>query len=152
MAANGGASVLIARIKMAFPDRPDVDREALVYEGSWETTSVLRDLGAVDDIPNDRFIESHAGSLPVFRPEGLRHVLPYYLIYSARHTRSDVTERVIFHLAPADTRDEYWRERLSVFTPAHKRAICEYLRFMQSALAGQHYDEHLSRALIVWDS
>jgi hypothetical protein len=152
MPGNRNAVALIAVIKTAFPDASEVDREALVYEGSWETTTLKRDLTAVSDMPDDWFIESHAGSLPVFRPEGLRHVLPYYMAYSVRHTKSDVTERLIFHLSPADARDEYWRERLSVFTSTHKRAIREYLRFMQSALAGEHYDVHLSRAVNVWES
>lgn len=96
---------------------------ALMYEGSWETTSLMRDLTAVSDRPNDSFIESACGLAPRV-PSG----------------------------RAADTRDEYWQDRLSAFTATHKRAIREYLRFMQSALAGERYDEHLSRALRVWES
>ena len=86
----------------------------------------------------------------MFRPEGLRHVLPFYMIYSLQHPESDVTERLIFHLSPADIGDEYWQERLAVFTPAQKHAICEYIGFMRLEPTNKDYDEHLTRALSVW--
>jgi hypothetical protein len=151
MPGNDAAAALIALITAAFADGPQLNRSALVYRGSWETSSLMRNLTELKDIPNDAFIEWHSDSLPVFRPEGLRHVLPYYMIFSLRHPKSDVTERLIFHLSPTETDDEYWRERLAVFTPPQKRAICEYVHFMQSELAGEHYDEYLSRALAVWE-
>lgn len=150
MLANDAVAALVALITAAFADNPQLTREALVYKGSWETGTLMRNLATVQDAPNDSFIEWHSDSLPRFRPEGLRHVLPHYMIYSLRHPKSDVTERLIFHLAPADTSEEYWRERLAVFTPAQKHTICEYVRFMQTELAGEHYDEHLARALTVW--
>jgi hypothetical protein len=141
---------LTATIAAAFGNGPVRSRRALVYEGTWETRTLIRHLAAVHDRPDDRFIEQHFSSLPAFTAQGLRHVLPQYLIYSLKHPESDATERVIFHLAPDDTSDEYWRERVTVFTTAQKHAICDYLRFMQLALAGEHYDEYLDRALTVW--
>jgi hypothetical protein len=144
------AVALAATIAAAFGEGPVLPRRALVYEGTWETRTLIRHLAAVHDQPDDRFIEQHFSSLPAFTAEGLRHVLPKYLIYKLKHPESDATERLIFHLAPADTSDEYWRERLTVFTAAQKQAICDYVRFMQSALAGEHYDEYLARALTVW--
>ncbi|HEY7449364.1 MAG TPA: DUF6714 family protein [Vicinamibacterales bacterium] len=151
MLANEAVAALVALVTAAFADNPRLSRETLVYQGSWETSSLMRNLAAVDDVPNDSFIEWHSDSLGVFRPEGLRHVLPHYMIYSLRHPDSDVTERLVFHLSPEQTRDEYWQERLAVFSSVQKRAICDYVRFMQVALAGQHYDEHLIRALKVWE-
>ena len=144
------AVALAATIAAAFGNGPVLPRRAFVYEGTWETRTLIRHLAAVHDRPDDRFIEQHYHSLSAFTAQGLRHVLPAYLIYSLKHPASDATERVIFHLSPADTTEEYWRERLAVFTPAQKRAICEYVRFMQSELAGEHYDEYLTRALAVW--
>jgi hypothetical protein len=88
--------------------------------------------------------------LPDFTPAGLRHVLPHYLLYSLEHPRSDATERIIFHLSPDDATDSYWSERLDAFSPAQKQAVCDYIRFMQAALAGEHYEEYLARALEVW--
>ena len=150
MLANEAVAALVALMTAAFADNPQLQRETLVYKGSWETSSLMRNLAAVKDVPNDSFIAWHSDSLPRFRPEGLRHVLPHYMIYSLHHPESDVTERLIFHLSPADTSEEYWRERLAVFTPAQKHAICEYVRFMQSVPANKDYDEHLERALTVW--
>ena len=88
--------------------------------------------------------------MPAFTAQGLRLVLPQYLIYSLKHPESDATERVIFQLAPDDTESVYWRERLEAFSPAQKHAICGYVRFMQTALAGEHFDEYLARAVTVW--
>lgn len=143
-------AALAATIAVAFGNGPVIARRALVYEGTWETRTLIRHLAAVHDQPDDRFIEQHFSSLPAFTAQGLRHVLPQYLSYSLKHPDSDATERVIFHLAPDDTESPYWRERLEAFSPAQKHAICEYIRFMQSALTGEHYDDHLARALTVW--
>jgi hypothetical protein len=144
-------TALAVLITAAFADNPPLECAALIYKNSWETRSLIRSLTAVNGIPDDAFIERHADSLPEFRPEGLRHVLPLYMHYSLRHPKSDVTERLIFHLSPADIGDEYWRERLAIFTPAQKQAICEYVRFMKSELAGEYYDEYLERAQLVWE-
>ena len=56
----------------------------------------------------------------------------------------------MFHLSPADTTDEYWRERLTIFTAAQKHAIYEYVHSMQSEPVNKDYDEHLTRAMTVW--
>ena len=77
-------------------------------------------------------------------------MLPHYLVHSLKNSRSDATERIIFHLAADDTTSPYWRERQDAFSPPQKQAICEYVRFMQSELAGEHYDAYLVRALKVW--
>jgi hypothetical protein len=150
MQVNEAVAAVITAIAAAFADVPQVPREAMVYRGSWETQDLVENLAKVGDEPTSRFIEWHAGSLTEFTPAGLRHVLPFYLRFSLANPQSDVTERVIFHLSPADTSEEYWRERLAIFTPAQKHAICEYIRFMRKELAGEHYDEHFARALMVW--
>lgn len=137
-------------VATAFAETPRVPRQAMVYSDSWEALSLLENLATVEDAPNARFIEWNAGSLAAFTAVGLRHVLPFYLLYSLENPESDVTERVIFHLSPADQTEKYWQDRLEAFTSAQKHAICAYVRLMQSALAGQHYEEHLARALTVW--
>jgi hypothetical protein len=141
---------LVAAITAAFANGATLPRDALVAEGTWETRDLIRALAAVHDTPDDAFIERHFDSLPAFTPVGLRHVLPQYLIYSLKHPRSEATERIIFHLSPNDAESSYWLERLEAFSPAQKQAICEYIRFMQTELPGEHYDEHLARALTVW--
>ena len=141
---------LVAMITSAFANVPTLPGESLVYEDTWETEDLIRDLAAVGDRPDDRFIEQHFSSLPTFTGEGLRHVLPQYLIYSLKHPDSDATERVIFQLVPDDTDSPYWRGRLEIFSHAQKSAICEYLRHMQVQLAGQHFEVYLQRGLSVW--
>jgi hypothetical protein len=150
MQVNEAVAALLTALAAAFADAPQVPREGMVYRGSWETQDLIESLAKVGEEPTFRFIEWHAGSPAEFTPAGLRHVLPFYLRCSLANPQSDVTERVILHLSPTDTSEEYWRERLSVFTPAQKHAICEYIRFMQKELAGEHYDEYLARALAVW--
>src|SRR5918994_2028564 len=76
---------LVAMITSAFANVPTLPGESLVYEDTWETEDLIRDLAAVGDRPDDRFIEQHFSSLPAFTGEGLRHVLPQYLIYSLKH-------------------------------------------------------------------
>src|SRR5687767_4142777 len=139
MQRDDAIAAVFAAIAAGFTDAPPpVGREAWVYRGSWESQDLVENLAKVNDIPNSKFIEWHAGSLPEFTPVGLLHVLPFYLRYSLENPESEVTERVIFHLSPADMGDQYWRARLAVFTAAQKDAICEYVRFMQAALAGEH--------------
>lgn len=150
MQMSDAVIALVATITAAFANGPTFPREELVARGTWETRDLIRALAAVNDSPGGAFIERHFDSLPAFTPAGLRHVLPQYLIHSLEHPRSEATERIIFHLSPDDAASPYWRERLEAFAPAQKQAICEYIRFMQSALTGEHYDEHLARALTVW--
>jgi hypothetical protein len=141
---------LSRRIGEAFENGPRLARRSLVYAGSWETGDLLRNLAKVKDIPTDQFIEWHADSLPAFTPEGLRHVLPYYMLYSLRHPRSEAAELLIFHLSPAEMDDEYWRPRLNVFSRAQKEVICEFLGLLEKELAGEHYESHFARAFVVW--
>lgn len=143
-------TALTQKIAEAFEKTPPPARKSLVYVGSWETGNLLRNLAKVRDTPTDQFIEWHADSLPVFTPEGLRHVLPYYMQYSLRNLRSEVAERLIFHLSPAETDDDYWRPRLKVFSTAEKEAICAFLGFLEKELEGEHYESHFARALVVW--
>jgi hypothetical protein len=150
MQMSDAAIALAAVITAAFGDGPTLPRQKLVARGTWETRDLVRSLKAVNDAPDRAFIERYFHSLPAFTAAGLRHVLPRYLIYSLEHPQSDATERIIFHLSPDDTESTYWRERLEVFSPAQKQAICEYILFMQSELAGEHYDEYLTRALTIW--
>jgi hypothetical protein len=150
MQMSDAAIALVTLITAAFGNSPRLPRKELVARGTWEARDLVRALAAVNDSPDRAFIERHFDSLPAFTPAGLRHVLPQYLIYSLEHPRSEATERIIFHLSPDDTESSYWRERLEAFSPAQKQAICEYIRFMQSELVGEYYDEYLTRALTVW--
>jgi hypothetical protein len=144
------ADAVVAEIRGAFLSIPHIARKSLVYQGSWETEDLLRNLAKVQDTPTDQFIEWHADSLPVFTPEGLRHVLPYYMEYTLRNPRSEAAERLIFHLAPAETDDDYWSTRLKVFSAEQKAAICALLTFLERELVGEHYDSHFARAHVVW--
>jgi hypothetical protein len=143
-------TALSQRIAEAFESNPLPTRKSLVYAGSWETGTLLRNLADVKDIPTDQFIEWHADSLPVFTPEGLRHVLPYYMRYALRQPRSEAAERVIFHVAPAETGDDYWRQRLAAFSRTQRDAICAFVDFMETELADEHYESHFARARVVW--
>ena len=147
---NEGGVAVAAQICRAFSDVACAARTSLVYEGSWETGDLLRNLSKVEDTPTDEFIEWHADSLAEFTPEGLRHVLPYYMLYSVRHPRSEAAERLIFHLAPDETDDDYWTTRLDVFSAEQKAAICALLTFLERELVGEHYDSHFARARVVW--
>lgn len=125
------AGPVVAAIEAAFPDpRPEV-REAVVYPGSWETMDLIDNLAKVEDAPTPRFIEWHASSLAEFTPFGFRHVLPFYLRYSLDKPQSDVTERIIFHLAPDDAESPYWKERVAAFSTLQKQAVCQYVRCME---------------------
>jgi hypothetical protein len=77
-------TALSQRIAEAFETNPLPARKSLVYPGSWETGDLRRNLAKVQDIPTDQFLEWHADSLPVFTPEGLRHVLAYCMRYALR--------------------------------------------------------------------
>ena len=141
---------LIAQLVAAFADNPRLPRGSMVYRESWETESLLRNLTRVNDTPTDSFIEWHADSLPDFTPEGLRHVLPYYLRYALLHPESTAAEFVIYHLSPENVDDVYWRNRSMAFSSAQKQAICSCLKHLQVQLADRFYDEHFARALVVW--
>lgn len=144
------AIVVATAITTAFADGQTLPRESLVYRDTWETEDLIRDLAAVGDRPDERFIEQHFDSLPAFTAEGLQHVLPHYLIYSLKRPQSEATQRVILHLSPVDTESPFWRERLEIFSPTQKSAICEYIQHLQVQLAGEHYDADFARALSVW--
>jgi hypothetical protein len=150
MLISDAAIALVAAITAAFANGPTPPRDTLVAEGTWETRDLIHALAAVNDVPDDAFIERHRDSLPAFTPTGLRQVLPHYLIYSVKHPQSEATERIIFHLSPNDTASSYWLERLEAFSAAQKHAICEYVLYMKSELAGEHYNEDLVRALTIW--
>jgi hypothetical protein len=70
--------------------------------------------------------------------------------YTLQHPRSEAAERLIFHLSPTETEDDYWRPRLALFSQAQKAAICAFFRFLEKDLQGEHYEAHFSRARVVW--
>lgn len=150
MQLSDAVIALVAAITAAFAHGPTFPRDALVAEDTWETRDLIRALAAVNEVPDRAFMERHFDSLPAFTSVGLRHVLPQYLTYSLENPRSEVTERIIFHLSPNDIGSTYWRERVEAFSPAQKQAICEYFRYMQAELVGEKYDEYLARARSVW--
>jgi hypothetical protein len=129
-------SVLAEQIRKAFEGNARLARQAFVYPDTWETEDLLRSLAKVGDVPNDRFVEWHFSSLPVFTAEGFREVLPQYMTYSLRHPRSDVTEYLIFHLSPAETNDHYWSGRLAVFSTAQRQVICAFVKHLEPLDAG----------------
>ena len=147
MQLSDAVIAVVTAITAAFANGPVLPRQSLVYEDTRETGDLIRDLKAVGDRPDERFIEQHSSSLPAFTAEGFRHVLPRYLIYSLEHPQSDATERVIFHLAPDDTESAYWRERLEGVSLTQKSAICGYLHHMQAQLAGHAWRKIRSAAL-----
>lgn len=151
MQMNDTAIALLAAIAAAFANHPTLPRESLVFENTWETEDLIRDLASVGDTPDETFIAAHSSSLPAFTAEGFRHVLPQYLSYSVKNPRSDATERIIFDLGPEDTTSIYWQDRIHAFSRPQKDAICAYVRYMQSALAGEQYDEYFERALRIWE-
>jgi hypothetical protein len=147
---SDSAMAVATVIMTAFATAPTLPRASLVYQDNWETDDLIRDLAAVSDRPDERFIEQHSSSLPAFTAEGLQWVLPQYLVYSLKHPQADATERIIFHLTPDDRESAYWRRRLEIFSPTQKSAICKYLEYMRGELARQRYDVYFARALSVW--
>ena len=148
-------AAVIALVESAFKEASSPARSRLVYPGSWETDILIRSLAAVNDQPNDVFIEAHSDSLAEFTPEGLRHVLPYYMRYGLEHRGSEwgitVEDSLLFHLSPLTPGDEYWQGRIAVFSPIQKRAICQYLRHIQEERGGTEVDREIfARAFAIW--
>lgn len=77
--ASLGFVALIAKIAAAFANRPTLLPESLVFEETWETEDLIRDLAVVGDPPDEAFIAAHSYSVSAFTAEGFRHVLPEYL-------------------------------------------------------------------------
>jgi hypothetical protein len=119
-------------VEFAFKAAPQLSRHMLVYEDTWETDLLKRSLAAVDDRPSNAFIEAHPDSLATFTPEGLRHVLPFYIRYALEQPDTewggDSWRQPFVSLSPETPDNEYWQKRLATFAPMQKKAICEYIR------------------------
>jgi len=150
MQMNEAVVALIATISTAFANGPTPPLVMLVYPDTWETRDLIQDLTPTNGTPDRAFIERHLDSLAAFTPEGLRHVLPHYLLYSLENPDSEATERVIIHLSPEEFDTPYWRERLHAFSPVQRRAVCKYLQHMRTELADQRFDTDFLRGLSIW--
>ena len=78
--------------------------------------------------------------------------MPYYMRYTLQHPRSEAAERLIVHLSPADTEDDYLASSsCRVLTNSERGDLCVF-RFLEKDLQGDHYESHFSRARFVWNS
>lgn len=148
---NDAVAALIAVIATAFSGPPQLPPERLVTPGSWETDDLVAALSPVRDMPDRHFIEGHFDSLPALTHEGLRYALPAFMIHSLAFPGSPATERVVFHLSPQDAEQEYWRERIAVFSQPQRAAICRFLKHLRGTLVGHGFDADLERATLVWN-
>jgi hypothetical protein len=148
---NDAVVALITVITAAFSSPPQLPPERLVTPGSWETDDLVAALNPVRDMPDRHFVEAHFDSLPVLTHEGLRFVLPAFMIHSLNFPDSPATERVIFHLSPPDAEQEYWRERIAVFSQPQRAAICRFLNHLRGTTVGHGFEADLERATLVWN-
>lgn len=157
MQVTPAVTKLIESIDSAFANRTDLAVEDLVYQGSWETETLITDLSSVNGIPDDAFVERHADALPEFTPEGLCQVVPCYLRYSLTHGNSEVgitvRDNLLYHFADDSSDTDYWRVRFRCFSENRRHVICDYLRYLESYLREQTwYSEYLARGLAKWCS
>jgi hypothetical protein len=132
---------------------PKPPREQIISHACEECFRLRDDFAPFDalDIPGSVILR-HADSLPLLSPEGLRHYLPAYLLFSLRNSDSDVFQLTLFHLAPETPGDEYWGRRLAVFTPQEKAAVRAFLEFLKTAPEFEWYREEIDRGLSLWGS
>jgi len=148
---NDAVAALIAMIRAAFSSPLPLPPARLVTPGAWDTDDLVTALSSVPDMPGQHFVEAHFDSLPVLTHEGLRFVLPAFMIHSLNSPDSPATERVIFHLSPADAEQEYWRERIAVFSQPQRAAICRFLQHLRGTTLGHGFEADLERATLVWN-
>lgn len=140
-----------ATIATAFSLMGPPDPSQIVFGKGWEDADIVASFSAAPGraIP-DELIERHRDSLASLTPTGLQWLLPHYMLYSVKRPDTEVADYVIYHLAGVKD-DQYWSERLAVFTRAQKDAICGYLKFLLES-GGNDNVADLNEAISKWCS
>jgi YD repeat-containing protein len=93
MQMTDGVAALLALLEAAFKNAHRGVRDALVFQGSWETDMLVRSLAALNDVPNAAFIEAHADALE--QPESDLGVTVGDNLLFGRRTQSSRVGRVL---------------------------------------------------------
>lgn len=75
-----------------------------------------------------------------------------YLVYALDHPDSELTEHLVYRLGSVDVTEEYWEERIKLFTSGQAKLIsgfCSSLKEMLPETEGV-LKEHLERAIGIW--
>jgi hypothetical protein len=109
-----------------------VNSRELVTGNSWEDADLQRALEPYLESGNipDRTMLQIRDSLAAFSPEGFHFVLPHYLRYAIRNPDSEVADNVVYRLATVSPDDQYWNERLKLFSIKQRQLVCEVLQLI----------------------
>lgn len=77
------------------------------------------------DVP-DEWLTYHGDALPLLSPKALRYYFPRYIEFGLLNQDENAFDNCLYHLSP-DEIDEYWAERIAIFSIEEKAIFREYL-------------------------
>jgi hypothetical protein len=125
-------SKLRALIRQSFRDVKPPARDDIAVKHDWDYEAIVTELGAhtQDSVPRE-VLEEHAKSLAALTPRAFCYYLPAYMSFSVEEIESEVTDILLSELHSA-TNPQYkrWKEYLEQLGPAHRKAICKYVKYV----------------------
>lgn len=97
----------------------------------------------------DKPLNYHGDALPLLSASALRYYFPRYIEFGLLNQDSNVFENCLYHLAPAEI-DEYWEERIAIFSDEEKAIFREYLELRRSVEDAEFDEEDIVVGLAVW--
>lgn len=95
-------------------------------------------------------VEYNCDSLPTFRPVALRYFIRYFLLRAIEAPDSQTAEYLVHFLANADSSRSFWVDRLQMFNPIQKQAVCEFLKAMKADENFEVIADEVAHAMNVW--
>ena len=97
----------------------------------------------------DALLKYHGDALPLLSAEALRYYFPRYIEFGLLNQDSNVFDNCLYHLSPEEI-DEYWKERINVFSKNEKEILVEYLHIREQGEDAEFNEEYIQRALKIW--
>jgi len=97
----------------------------------------------------DKLLGYHGDALPFLSAKALRYYFPRYIEFGLLQQDQYAFDNCLYHLAPNDI-DEYWRERIAIFSDKEKAILREYLELRRTVEDADFDEEYIVRGLEIW--
>jgi hypothetical protein len=97
----------------------------------------------------DHLLHYHGDALPLLSPKALRYYFPRYIEFGLLNQDENAFDNCLYHLAPKET-DDYWRERVSIFSSEEKKSLRTYLLMRRDMEDAEFDEEYIVKGLETW--
>lgn len=142
---------LAQRLRENFSEAPRPAPDLIVTHQCEECSRIRDDFSPFDwsSVPGDIF-EYHWDAFSLFTPQAFHYYLPGYMLHVLNRPNSEVAEWMLPKLLALGRPDDFWAQRLSLFSASEKAVIREFLHFVYETSAFVRLRADCYDALVCW--